>query len=152
MGGVLSPLLANVLLDEVDKVLERRGHCFARYADDANVYVRSKRAGERVMALLRRCYAKLHLVVNESKSAVASVIWSQVPRLQFVGGKRESEVKLQGRGKAAGQHSSSESVNSRDDLSAAACRRSLIRLAALYAWLERVLQIGSNAESLAEPR
>lgn len=72
-GGPLSPLLANVMLDEVDKELERRGHCFARYADDANVYVRSVRAGERVMALLRQCYAKLHLVVNESKSAVASV-------------------------------------------------------------------------------
>lgn len=73
-GGPLSPLLANVMLDEVDKELERRGHCFARYADDANVYVRSVRAGERAMALLRRCYAKLHLVVNESKSAVASVV------------------------------------------------------------------------------
>lgn len=72
-GGPLSPLLANVMLDEVDKELERRGHCFARYADDANVYVRSVRAGQRVMALLRRCYAKLHLVVNEDKSAVASV-------------------------------------------------------------------------------
>jgi len=72
-GGPLSPLLANVMLDEVDKELERRGHRFARYADDANVYVRSVRAGERVMALLRRCYAKLHLLVNESKSAVASV-------------------------------------------------------------------------------
>jgi RNA-directed DNA polymerase len=72
-GGPLSPLLANVMLDEVDKELERRGHCFARYADDANVYVRSVRAGQRAMALLRRCYAKLHLVVNESKSAVASV-------------------------------------------------------------------------------
>lgn len=72
-GGPLSPLLANVMLDEVDKELERRGHRFARYADDANVYVRSVRAGERVMALLRRCYAKLYLVVNESKSAVASV-------------------------------------------------------------------------------
>lgn len=72
-GGPLSPFLANVMLDEVDKELERRGHCFARYADDANVYVRSVRAGERVMALLRKCYAKLHLVVNESKSAVASV-------------------------------------------------------------------------------
>ena len=72
-GGPLSPLLANVLLDEVDKELERRGHCFARYADDANVYVRSVQAGERVMALLRRCYAKLHLVVNEGKSAVGSV-------------------------------------------------------------------------------
>ncbi len=72
-GGPLSPLLANVLLDEVDKVLEKRGHCFARYADDCNVYVRSRKAGERVMALLRKCYAKLRLKVNEAKSAVASV-------------------------------------------------------------------------------
>ena len=72
-GGPLSPLLANVLLDEVDKELERRGHCFVRYADDANVYVRSKKAGERVMGLLRKMYAKLHLKVNEAKSAVASV-------------------------------------------------------------------------------
>ncbi len=71
-GGPLSPLLANVLLDEVDKVLERRGHCFVRYADDCNVYVRSRRAGERVMALLRRLYGKLRLKVNEAKSAVAS--------------------------------------------------------------------------------
>jgi RNA-directed DNA polymerase len=72
-GGPLSPLLANVLLDEVDKELERRGHCFVRYADDANVYVRSRRAGERVMALLRRLYEKLNLTLNEGKSAVASV-------------------------------------------------------------------------------
>ncbi|MBC8733587.1 group II intron reverse transcriptase/maturase [Paraburkholderia sp. UCT2] len=72
-GGPLSPLLANVLLDEVDKELERRGHCFARYADDANVYVRSRRAGERVMVLLRRLYGRLRLKVNETKSAVASV-------------------------------------------------------------------------------
>jgi RNA-directed DNA polymerase len=72
-GGPLSPLLANVLLDEVDKELERRGHCFVRYADDANIYVRSRRAGERVMALLRRLYGKLRLKVNETKSAVASV-------------------------------------------------------------------------------
>lgn len=71
-GGPLSPLLANVMRDEVDKEPERRGHRFARYADDANVYARSMRAGERVMVLLRRCYAKLHLVVNEGKSAVAS--------------------------------------------------------------------------------
>jgi RNA-directed DNA polymerase len=72
-GGPLSPLLANVLLDEVDKELERRGHCFVRYADDANVYVRSRRAGERVMVLLRRLYGELKLTVNEAKSAVASV-------------------------------------------------------------------------------
>ena len=58
-GGPLSPLLANVLLDEVDKELEKRGHAFVRYADDCNVYVRSKRAGERVMQLLRRLYCGL---------------------------------------------------------------------------------------------
>lgn len=66
-------LLANVLLDEMDKELERRGHCFVRYADDANVYVRSRRAGERVMALLRKLYGRLCLKVNEAKSAAASV-------------------------------------------------------------------------------
>ncbi|WP_436108037.1 group II intron reverse transcriptase/maturase [Massilia sp. LjRoot122] len=71
-GGPLSPLLANVLLDEVDRLLERQGHRFARYADDCNVYVRSQKAGERVMALLKRQYDKLHLKINESKSAVAS--------------------------------------------------------------------------------
>jgi group II intron reverse transcriptase/maturase len=72
-GGPLSPLLANVMLDDVDKVLEKHGHCFARYADDCNVYVRSRKAGERVMTLLRKCYGKLRLKVNETKSAVASV-------------------------------------------------------------------------------
>lgn len=72
-GGPLSPLLANVLLDDVDRELERRGHRFVRYADDANVYVRSRRAGERVLAALRGCYARLALRVNESKTAVAAV-------------------------------------------------------------------------------
>jgi group II intron reverse transcriptase/maturase len=70
-GGPLSPLLANILLDEVDKELEKRGHAFVRYADDCNVFVRSKRSGERVMELLRRLYGRLRLVVNEEKSAVA---------------------------------------------------------------------------------
>jgi RNA-directed DNA polymerase len=73
-GGPLSPLLANVMLDEVDKELERRGHCFVRYADDLNVYVCSAKAGERVMKLLRKLYTGLHLTVNEAKSAVTSVI------------------------------------------------------------------------------
>jgi group II intron reverse transcriptase/maturase len=72
-GGPLSPLLANLLLDEVDKELERRGHAFCRYADDCNVYVRSRRAGQRVLALLRRLYGRLHLTVNEAKSAIAPV-------------------------------------------------------------------------------
>lgn len=69
-GGPLSPLLANVLLDEVDKELEKRGHPFVRYADDCNVYVRSQRAGERVMSWLRQALARLRLRVNEQKSAV----------------------------------------------------------------------------------
>jgi RNA-directed DNA polymerase len=72
-GGPLSPLLANVLLDEVDRELERRGHKFVRYADDCNVYVKSLRAGRRVMAGLKRCYGKLRLQINEAKSAVAEV-------------------------------------------------------------------------------
>jgi len=72
-GGPLSPLLANVLLDDVDKELERRGHAFVRYADDCNVYVRSERAGQRVMGLLRRLYGRLQLDINEDKSAVAMV-------------------------------------------------------------------------------
>ena len=70
-GGPLSPLLANVLLDEVDRALEKRGHCFVRYADDCNVYVRSQQAGERVMAGLRALYGKLRFRLNEAKSAVA---------------------------------------------------------------------------------
>jgi group II intron reverse transcriptase/maturase len=79
-GGPLSPLLANVLLDDVDKELERRGHRFVRYADDCNVYVRSRRAGERVMEALGGLYAKLKLKVNVEKSAVARV-WAR----QFLG-------------------------------------------------------------------
>ena len=71
-GGPLSPLLANVLLDDVDKALEARGHSFARYADDCNVYVGSTQAGERVMAYLRKLYIGLKLQINEAKSAVAS--------------------------------------------------------------------------------
>lgn len=71
-GGPLSPLLANVLLDEVDRELERRGHAFVRYADDCNVYVQSRRAGERVMELLRRLFGSLRLRINEAKSAVAA--------------------------------------------------------------------------------
>ena len=70
-GGPLSPLLANVLLDEVDRELEVRGHRFVRYADDCNVYVRSHNAGERVLEGLRKRYDRLHLKVNEAKTAVA---------------------------------------------------------------------------------
>lgn len=71
-GGPLSPLLSNVLLDELDKELEKRGHAFVRYADDCNVYVRSKEAGERVMTSVENFLRKhLRLKVNRDKSAVA---------------------------------------------------------------------------------
>jgi len=71
-GGPLSPLLSNLMLDDLDRELERRGLRFARYADDCNVYVRSERAGQRVMAGLKAFLtSKLKLTVNETKSAVA---------------------------------------------------------------------------------
>ena len=71
-GGPLSPLLANIVLSELDEELARRGHRFVRYADDVNVYVRSERAGKRVMESLRRFItSRLRLEVNEDKSAVA---------------------------------------------------------------------------------
>jgi RNA-directed DNA polymerase len=70
-GGPLSPLLSNILLDDLDKELERRGHAFCRYADDCNIYVRTRRAGERVMASIARFLSKrLRLKVNAGKSAV----------------------------------------------------------------------------------
>ena len=73
-GGPLSPLLANLLLDDLDKELERRGHCFCRYADDCNIYVRTQKAGVRVMASVTSFLErKLHLRVNREKSAVAFV-------------------------------------------------------------------------------
>jgi RNA-directed DNA polymerase len=71
-GGPLSPLLSNLVLDELDRELERRGHRFVRYADDCNIYVRSERAGQRVMESITRFITqKLKLKVNEAKSAVA---------------------------------------------------------------------------------
>ncbi|MEI8123517.1 MAG: group II intron reverse transcriptase/maturase, partial [bacterium] len=71
-GGPLSPLLSNILLDDLDKDLERRGHSFCRYADDANIYVRTERAGKRVMnSLVRYVEGPLKLKVNQEKSAVA---------------------------------------------------------------------------------
>jgi RNA-directed DNA polymerase len=71
-GGPLSPLLSNIVLDELDRELEKRGHKFARYADDCNIYVQSERAGKRVMESLR-CFitTRLRLRINENKSAVA---------------------------------------------------------------------------------
>ena len=91
-GGPLSPLLSNILLDELDKELERRGHTFCRYADDANIYVATRRSGERVMASLTNYLSeRLRLTVNQSKSAVDrpwkrpflsyGMTWHRAPRL-----------------------------------------------------------------------
>jgi RNA-directed DNA polymerase len=80
-GGPLSPLLSNLVLDELDRELERRGHRFVRYADDCNIYVRSERAGQRAMESVKRFITgKLRLKVNESKSAVA-----KPPERKFLG-------------------------------------------------------------------
>ena len=98
-GGPISPLLANVLLDEVDKELEKREHAFVRYADDCNVYVRSAKAGQRVLAGLRKQYAHLRLQINEAKSAV-----DLARRRQFLGFSfwvaKGGRVKLRVAGKA----------------------------------------------------
>lgn len=92
-GGPLSPLLSNILLDELDKEIEKRGHKFCRYADDCNVYVKSKRAGERIMSSLTRfLQQRLKLKINQEKSAVDrpwkrkflgyGMTWHQKPRLK----------------------------------------------------------------------
>ena len=93
-GGPLSPLLSNILLTDLDRELERRGHAFCRYADDCNIYVRSKAAGERVMVSISRFLTdRLKLKVNATKSAVArpwerkflgySLTWHKAPRLKI---------------------------------------------------------------------
>lgn len=86
-GGPLSPLLSNLMLDVLDKELEKRGHCFVRYADDCNIYVRSQRAGERVMAGIAAFLAKrLKLKVNKAKSAVAKPSVRKFLGFSFTGG------------------------------------------------------------------
>jgi len=90
-GGPLSPLLANVYLDEVDKELGRRGHAFVRYADDLRVYVGSEQAGHRVMRSLVKLFGKLKLRVNDSKSAVAEA--HRRPFLGFAFRRRGGTVK-----------------------------------------------------------
>ena len=90
-GGPLSPLMSNILLDELDKELERRGHKFCRYVDDANIYVRSLRAGERVLQSVKQFLEKrLKLKVNETKSACAPV-----EERQFLGYRLTQDGKLQ---------------------------------------------------------
>ena len=87
-GGPLSPLLSNLMLDVLDKEFEKRGHRFVRYADDCNIYVRSQKAGERVMAGIEKFLAKrLKLKVNKAKSAVAKPSIRKFLGFSFTGGK-----------------------------------------------------------------
>ena len=84
--GVLSPLLSNLVLDELDRELERRKHCFVRYADDCNIYVRSQRAGERVKRSITGFITRrLKLRVNEQKSAVARPVERKFLGFSFTG-------------------------------------------------------------------
>jgi RNA-directed DNA polymerase len=93
-GGPLSPLLANILLDDLDKELEKRGHRFCRYADDCNIYVCTKRAGERVKASVERYLTRvLKLKVNQQKSAVDRPCNRKFLGLSFAPGK-EARIRL----------------------------------------------------------
>lgn len=86
-GGPLSPLLSNLMLDVLDKELQKRGHRFVRYADDCNIYVRSQKAGERVMAGIEEFLAKrLKLKINKAKSAVAKPSVRKFLGFSFTGG------------------------------------------------------------------
>ena len=86
-GGPLSPLLSNLMLDVLDKELEKRGHHFVRYADDCNIYVRSQRAGERVLAGIERFLERrLRLKINKAKSAVAKPSVRKFLGFSFTGG------------------------------------------------------------------
>jgi RNA-directed DNA polymerase len=88
-GGPLSPLLSNLMLDVLDKELEKRGHRFVRYADDCNIYVRSQRAGERVLAGIEKFLAKrLKLKINTAKSAVAKPSVRKFLGFSFTGGNK----------------------------------------------------------------
>ena len=94
-GGPLSPLLSNLMLDVLDKELEKRGHRFVRYADDCNIYVRSQRAGERVMAGIEKLLAKrLKLKVNKAKSAVAKPSVRKFLGFSFTGGKESPRRRI----------------------------------------------------------
>ena len=92
-GGPLSPLLSNLVLDELDRELERRGHRFVRYADDSNIYVRSERAGQRVMESVTRFLTQeLKLKVNETKSVVARPQERKFPGFSFSAGPEVKRV------------------------------------------------------------
>jgi RNA-directed DNA polymerase len=92
-GGPLSPLLSNLVLDELDQELERRKHCFVRYADDCNIYVRSRRAGERVkQSITGFITRRLKLKVNDQKSAVARPVERKFLGFSFTTGQAKRRI------------------------------------------------------------
>lgn len=94
-GGPLSPLLANILLDQLDKELDKRGHRYCRYADDCNIYVKSKKAGERVMASIKDLLEnKLKLGINQNKSAVDLVSRRKFLGFSFYFSKGECHIRI----------------------------------------------------------
>ncbi len=103
-GGPLSPLLSNILLDELDKELDRRGHKYCRYADDCNVYVKSERAGRRVLDSIERFLSqKLKLKINHTKSAVAKPQERQFLGFSFTSG-RQLKIKLSAKAEKRVKH------------------------------------------------
>lgn len=127
-GGPLSPLLSNILLTELDQELERRGHAFCRYADDCNIYVRSRTAGERVMTSITRFLSeRLKLTVNAAKSAVAppwerkflgySLTWHKAPKIRIAPSSLQRlEGKIRGVLKGARGRSLSDTITALNPL------------------------------------
>lgn len=149
-GGPLSPLLANVLLDEVDKALEARGHSFARYADDCNVYVGSKKAGERVMAYLRKLYDGLKLQINEAKSAVGSAFGRKfLGYALWVGKGREVKCKVADKA----MQTFKARIRQITCRSGGRSMEQVVERLRLYMLgVEGLLWIGANAQRLAQAR
>src|ERR1700704_1051785 len=132
-GGPLSPLLSNLVLDELDQELERRGHRFVRYADDCNIYVRSERAGQRVMESISRFITqKLKLKVNEAKSAVA-----RPQERKFLGFSFTARAEISGTVQAAnpGDHAKGQGRQHQDDNG---------RTGPIYAGLARLFRLLRN--------
>ena len=149
-GGPLSPLLANVLLDEVDRELEQRGHRFVRYADDCNVYVSEPAGGRAGAGRPARLYARLRLKVNEAKTAVAGVWGRKFLGYCFWDGPRGGQA---GGGRTRRWTTCKQRIR---QLTRRSGGRSLSEVAddlqALRAGLEGVLPAGADAQGLARTR
>jgi RNA-directed DNA polymerase len=147
-GGPLSPLLSNIVLDELDQELERRGLRFVRYADDSNVYVRSQRAGERVMESITRFITKqLKLKINSEKSAVARRWQRKFLGFSFTSaGVPKRADRAESGGPVQGASTKVDVPNARREH-----RADGRRVSAVSARLDRLLRLLSNALDTANP-